>query len=293
MMKHKRLSAIDIASGKIIPMTCNKPNQYEQKYKKTVIDFFNSRTSYDNDYTINRTLPILESVKFEKGQKILDLATGTGIVAIRAAQIVGKQGKVIGVDFSSVMLQQAQQKIDELGLENIELIEADAEYIDFENESFDVIICSSAIVYFRDIYKALQNWYRWLKKGGAIAFSCCSEQSYAAPLIIKAAAKYGISLQNINEPTGTPKKCQKLMEAAGFQIQNIIIKSEQFGFYQSLDTAKKWDGTWFNPQENPLLELSPEKMEELKAEYCKLIEANLSEQGVWNEVLMFFITGRK
>lgn len=269
-------------------------SQYEQQYKQTVIDFFNSRTSYDNDYTINRTLPILELVKFEKEQKILDLATGTGLIAISAAQIVGDRGKVIGVDLSSVMLQQAQQKIDELELENIELIEADAEYIDFANESFDVIICSSAIVYFRDIPKTLQNWYRWLKKGGIVAFSGCSEQSYTAPIIIKAAAKYGISLQNINEPTGTPEKCQNLMQAAGFQIQNIIIKSEQFGFYQSLDIAQKCDGTWFSPrQENPLLKLSPEKIEELKAEYRKLIEASLTEQGVWNEVLMFFVTGRK
>lgn len=81
------------------------------------------------------------------------------------------------------------------------------------------------------------------------------------------------------------------MEVAGFQ--DIEIKSEQLGFYQSLDTAKKWDGTWFHPQENPLLDMSPEKMEELKAEYRKLIEANLTEQGVWNEVIMFFVAGRK
>ncbi|BAZ24907.1 putative methyltransferase [Kalymmatonema gypsitolerans NIES-4073] len=35
-------------------------SQYEQQYKKQVIDFFNSRTSYDNDYTIRRALPLLE-----------------------------------------------------------------------------------------------------------------------------------------------------------------------------------------------------------------------------------------
>ena len=164
-------------------------NQYEQEYKKTVIDFFDSRTSYDNEQTISRTLPILKSVKFEKGQRILDIATGTGLIAINAAERVGKEGKVIGIDFSLIMLQQAQEKINELGLENIECIQADAEYIDFENESFDIITCSCAIVYFRDIFKALQNWYRWLKKDGVIAFSCGSETSYAAPLIIKAAEK--------------------------------------------------------------------------------------------------------
>ncbi len=266
-------------------------NQYEKQYKKTVIDFFDSRIKYDNEHTINRTLPILKSIKFEKGQRILDIATGSGLIAINAAEIVGNEGKVVGVDFSSMMLQQAQQKIDDLKLENIELIQADAEYIDFDNESFDIITCSCAIVYFRDIFKALQNWYRWLKKGGVIVFSCGSEKSYAAPIIIKAAAKHGISLLNINEPTGTPEKCQNLMQAAGFQ--DIEIKSKQFGFYRTLDTAKQWDGTWFNPHKNPLLEVSTEKMKELKADFQKLIELNQTEQGVWYEALMFFVTGHK
>jgi protein-L-isoaspartate(D-aspartate) O-methyltransferase len=93
-------------------------SQYEQQYKQEVIDFFNSRTSYDNDYTIRRTLPLLELAQLQKGQKVLDLATGTGIIAIAAAQIVGSEGKVIGVDFSSGMLEQARRKIEELGLQN-------------------------------------------------------------------------------------------------------------------------------------------------------------------------------
>ncbi|MDJ0696446.1 methyltransferase domain-containing protein [Mastigocoleus sp. MO_188.B34] len=266
-------------------------NQYEQQYKKTVIDFFDSRIKYDNEHTINRTLPILKSVKFGKGQRILDIATGTGLIAINAAERVGNEGKVVGVDFSSIMLQQAKQKIDDLKLENIELIQGDAEYIDFENESFDIITCSTALVYFRDIPKALQNWYKWLKKGGVIAFSCGSEKSYAAPIIIKAAAKHGISLLNINEPTGTPEKCHHLMQLAGFQ--DIEIKSKQFGFYQSLDEAKQWNGSWSHPHENPLLEVSPEKMEELKADFQQLIEVNLTERGVWYEALMFFVKGHK
>ncbi|BAU06683.1 hypothetical protein [Fischerella sp. NIES-3754] len=66
-------------------------NQYEQQYKQEVINFFNSRTSYDNDYTIRRTLPLLELVHLQKGQKLLDIATGTGIIAIAAAQIVGAE----------------------------------------------------------------------------------------------------------------------------------------------------------------------------------------------------------
>ncbi len=265
-------------------------SEYEQQYKQEVIDLFNSRTSYDNDYTIRRALPLLNLVSLQKKQKVLDLATGTGIIAIAAAQSMG-EGKVIGVDFSSGMLAQAQKKIEELGLQNIELIEADAEYIDFDDESFDVIFCSTAIVYFRDIPAALRKWYRFLKKGGVLAFSCCSEESCEAPRIIATCAKHGISPFNINEPTGTPQKCQNLLGEAGFQ--DVEVKTEQFGFYRSLEQAKQWNGGWFHPRENPLLQVSSKQMEELKAEYRKEIEAMTTEEGVWYEHMAFFVTAHK
>ncbi len=266
-------------------------NQYEQQYKKKVIDFFDSRTTYDNNYTINRALPLLDLVPLQKGQKVLDMATGTGIIAIAAAQIIGSGGQVTGVDFSSGMLAQAQQKIEELGLQNIELIEADAEYIDFNDESFDVILCSTAIVYFKDIPAAINKWYRYLKPGGILGFSCCSEESCGAPLIIEICSKHGIQLTSINEPTGTPEKCHQLLVEAGFE--NIKVKIQQLGYYRNLDQAREWNGGWFHPRENPLLEVSSEQMAVLKVEYRQKIEAEATEQGAWYENLTFFVTGQK
>ncbi|MBG1242758.1 class I SAM-dependent methyltransferase [Nostoc sp. NZL] len=266
-------------------------SEYEQHYKKKVIDFFDSRTSYDNDYTIHRALPLLDLVQLQKGQKVLDMATGTGIIAIAVAQIIGSEGKVTGVDFSSGMLAQAQQKIEELGLQNIELIEADAEYINFNDESFDVILCSTAIVYFKDILAALRKWYGFLKPGGVVSFSCCSEQSCGAPLIIEICGKHDIFLTNINEPTGTPEKCHNLLVEAGFK--DIEAKTQQLGFYRNLDQAREWNGGWFHPRENPLLQVSSEQMAELKAEYRQKIEAEATEQKSWYENLTFFVTGQK
>ncbi|WP_138504942.1 class I SAM-dependent methyltransferase [Nostoc sp. PA-18-2419] len=266
-------------------------NEYEQQYKKKVIDFFDSRTSYDNDYTIDRALPLLNLVPLQKGQKVLDIATGTGIIAIATAQIIGDEGKVTGVDFSSGMLAQAQQKIEELGLQNIELIEADAEYIHFYDESFDVIFCSTAIVYFKDIPAALRKWYCYLKPGGVLGFSCCSEESCGAPLIIKICGKQGIMLTSINEPTGTPEKCHHLLAEAGFT--NIEVNTQQLGYYHNLEQAREWNGGWFHPRENPLLKVSSEQMAQLKAEYRQKIEAEATEQGAWYENLTFFVTGQK
>ncbi|QMS89800.1 class I SAM-dependent methyltransferase [Nostoc edaphicum CCNP1411] len=266
-------------------------SEYEQQYKKKVIDFFDSRNSYDNDYTIHRALPLLDLVQLQKGQKVLDMATGTGIIAIAVAQIIGSEGKVTGVDFSSGMLAQAQQKIEELGLQNIELIEADAEYINFNDESFDVILCSTAIVYFKDILAALRKWYGFLKPGGVVSFSCCSEQSCGAPLIMEICGKHDIFLTNINEPTGTPEKCHNLLVEAGFK--DIEVKTQQLGFYRNLDQAREWNGGWFHPRENPLLQVSSGQMAELKAEYRQKIEAEATEQKSWYENLTFFVTCQK
>lgn len=191
--------------------------EYEQKYKTDVINFFNSRTSYDNDYTIRRALPLLELIPLKTGQKVLDLATGTGIMAIAAAEMVGSTGKVIGVDFSSGMLAQAQEKIKTVGWQNIELIEADAEYINFEDESFDVILCSTAIVYFRDIPAALSKWYRFLKKCGIVGFSCCSEESCEAPTLIKACGKMIFySLISMNQ--------QVLLKSVIISCRRLVLK---------------------------------------------------------------------
>lgn len=98
-------------------------------------------------------------------------------------------------------------------------------------------------------------------------------------------------MTNINEPTGTLQKCQKLLQQAGFK--DIQVKSEQIGFYRSIEQAKQWNGRWFHPTENPLLQLSAEQMQELQAEYRQQIEAMATEQGVWYENMTIFATGCK
>ncbi len=263
-----------------------------KEYKQEIIAFYEARTDYDNDFTYRRAIPLVELANLQPGQDILDVATGTGIVAIAAAQRVGAEGQVIGVDFTPGMLDQARRKITVTGLQNIEFIEADAELIDFENERFDAIFCATAIVLLSDISAALCNWYRWLKEGGIVAFSCWSETSFFTPIITKVCAKYGFLLPNLHEPLGTPEKCYALLEKIGFH--NIAIETKPLGSYLSLDDAKNyWKGKWLHPNGHPLFQLSNEQIEQLKAEFRAEIETIATDKGVWHEITAFFITGRK
>ena len=263
------------------------------EYKQQIADFFNARKNYDSSKLANlRASRFLELLSLNKGDKVLDIATGTGLIGIPIAEIVGDKGKVIGVDIASVLLQQAQEKIDVAGLKNIELIEADAEDLIFDDNSFDAVLCCSAIMVFKNIYHALNSWYHFLKPGGIVAFNAYSENSSMTPEIIEACSRCDIVLPNIHEPLGTPQKCENILIKAGFH--NIEVTIEQFGKYIPFDDAKNiFDGsTWIHP-ENPLRQISSEKRELLRAEFINIVKGLVTEKGVWRDITTFFVKARK
>ncbi len=261
------------------------------EYKQRIVTDFNSRSNYDNQWRYNFANRLVELANLESGQKVLDIATGTGIAAIASAKIVGNEGKVIGVDISSGMLKQAQSKIDVEGLHNIELVDADAEDLSFADHSFDAILCSSAIVYLTDIPAALRSWYRFLKPEGIVAFSCFAETSMTISVLYRAKLQdCGITATNPNEILGTPEKCLKMLQEAGFK--NIEIQTEQFGFYLS-EAQSAWQANSNSACGYEVFQLSPAKLAQLKAEYLTELEALATDKGIWNDALAFFVVAHK
>ena len=264
-------------------------------YKKQITEFFNYRQQYDNDFTYNRAIKLVDCIDLSQGKSVLDVATGTAIVAMAASQIIGQEGTVIGVDISPIMLSQAQAKIASTGIHNIKLIEADIDDLDFTDNSFDTIFCSSSVPWFTDIYGTFRNWYRWLKSGGKIAFSCYDEKSFLTPIIVELCQQIcKIELPDWNSITGTPAKCQHLLEQAGFN--SIEVKQEQLGHYLTVEEAKNtWRGDrlWINPRGNPLVDLSGEQLTELKTAYDAKIDSLATDKGVWEDITIFYISASK
>lgn len=261
-------------------------------YKQEVFDFYNARTNYDNNVTRDRAIALLDYATPFPGQSVLDVATGTGNIAIEAAKKVGTSGSVIGIDIATELLRIAQQKIQAENLFNVQLIEVDAEAYQPQSNEFDAIYCSYAIMLFPNIPTILRNWYRCLKSGGLIAFTCSSEDSYSALSIIEACAKHGITLPNLHEPLGTPDRIQHLLTQAKFN--QIEIRSRQLGTYLSLEKAQsRWNGQFWLHIDNPLRELNPEKIRLIKASYDDEIAALETAQGIWQEELIYYVVARK
>jgi arsenite methyltransferase len=104
----------------------------------------------------------------EPGADVLDLGSGAGTDSLVAAQMVGEEGSVTGVDMTPEMIVKARASVDELGLPNVEFVEAEAERLPFADESFDVVISNGVIDLAPDKDAVFSQIFRVLRPGGRI-----------------------------------------------------------------------------------------------------------------------------
>lgn len=265
------------------------------EFKQQVADKFNARDNYDDEGDFHPRLAhrLIEYAEIRGGQKILDMATGTGLVAIETAQLVGPKGRVVGVDLSPGMLSQANSKIEAVNLRNIECLQADAETVNFPDNSFDRVLCCSALIYMTSIPAALHRWHRFLKPGGLLGFNGFAETAFITSIVLRTVAKrYGVTLPSFNQATGTTQKCEALLQAAGFE--DIKVKTDQFGSYISSNQVQaQWEKMLNNPLCHSLRQLSLEQLEQLKTECFTELEALTTDKGIWNDITTFSAFGRK
>lgn len=262
------------------------------EYKQQIIDFYDKRNNYDNELTINRAINLFKLVKLEKGQIVLDVATGTGIIAIEAGKVLLNDGKVIAVDFSPKMLERCDEKISTLNLNNIELKLSDINDLEYPANSFDIIYCSSAIVLFSDVIKVLKQWFNWLKPKGYIAFSVYSETSFFTPTIMKITSESGYNLPNFHLLLGTENKCKNVLSNIGYKIDKF--ERQQLGEYLAIEDARKWwAGNWLHPIYHPLLKISASERDSLKHKFALEMETLLTDKGVWFNNEIFYVVAKK
>lgn len=123
---------------------------------------------------------VVKSVKKQNPKTILDIATGTGDLAIAMAKAT--DAKITGFDLSVGMLEVGKRKIVEENLQDrIEMIQGDAEKMPFADDSFDVITVAFGVRNFENLKKGLDDIYRVLKPGGKLIILEFS-QPQAAPM---------------------------------------------------------------------------------------------------------------
>lgn len=131
-----------------------------------VVDYFDK---YTQRFTRHLLGPMLEMADVQPDQCVLDVGTGTGVVALDVAAKLGDNGNVIGIDLSDGMLARANEKAESMGLsERAQFLKMDAEALEFDNNSFDAVLSLYALRHFPNPRQALAEMYRVLSPGGTI-----------------------------------------------------------------------------------------------------------------------------
>ena len=100
------------------------------------------------------------------GERVLDLGSGAGTDSLIAAQMVGPEGHVTGIDMTPQMLAKARAAAAEMGATNVEFIESEAEQLPFADATFDVIVSNGVIDLIPDKDAVFSELHRVLVPGG-------------------------------------------------------------------------------------------------------------------------------
>jgi demethylmenaquinone methyltransferase / 2-methoxy-6-polyprenyl-1,4-benzoquinol methylase len=104
-----------------------------------------------------------------KGQRVLDLAGGTGDLAVRLARMVGPDGEVVLADINAAMLEHGRARLLDQGIAgNVRFVQANAECLPFPDNHFDCITIAFGLRNVTDKDAALASMYRVLKPGGRL-----------------------------------------------------------------------------------------------------------------------------
>ena len=120
---------------------------------------------------------LLTSASLVPGERVLDVACGTGLVSFTAARAVGHAGQVLGVDLSGRMIEAARRRAEEGRVLNASFARMDAETLDLPDANFDIALCSLGLMYMPDPEKAVCEMRRVLRPGGRMVLAVWGERS--------------------------------------------------------------------------------------------------------------------
>jgi ubiquinone/menaquinone biosynthesis C-methylase UbiE len=170
---------------------------------------------------VSRTL--VELAGIGPGDSVLDVATGYGEPALTAARVVAPTGRVLATDIATDMLDFGRERAAQANLNNVEFLEADAEALAFDEESFDAILCRQGLQFLPDALGALKRFHTFLKRDGRVAAAV-----WGPPDSVQFARPVSVILTALDLPAPPPGRpgifaladrhaLERLVADAGFQ----------------------------------------------------------------------------
>ncbi len=220
-------------------------SEYKQRNMKIwneVAPRYHKRWASVNKGPFQSTKKLIELIKINKNNKVLDVACGTGVVTKEIQKKVGKLGYTIGIDTSTIAIKIAKKLNNKK--KNLDFINIDAENFTF-SKKFDIVTCQYALFFFPNAQKALKNMKKSLKKTGKIGISVHGSKNNVPffSSILDSATKYIPDYVPPGTPNldrfGTKSALRTEVRKAGFS--KIVVKEFVFNY-----SPGKFEDYWKN-----------------------------------------------
>ena len=197
---------------------------------------------------------LLTAAKVGAGDRVLDVATGTGEAAIAAISLVGDAGVVVGADISAAMLSTARARLPR----SYRAIVTDGQSLALQDASFDAVICQLGLMFFPDPARGLAEFRRVLRHGGCAAV-CVISTAEKAPM-------WGVLAETLSRHLPEQREAlhlsfslahrprlEAMLAAAGFRQVRVTWETRD-GIIESFD--EYWAAIEAGGGQQPLIYLS-------------------------------------
>jgi ubiquinone/menaquinone biosynthesis C-methylase UbiE len=177
---------------------------------------------------------LLQHAAPQPGERVLDLACGTGTVARLVAPVVGESGKVVGVDINPNMLTVARERPSPQGAP-IEWREGDAIALDLPDGAFDLVLCQQGLQFFPDRSTAAREMMRVLADGGRLAldlWQALDKHPLFEALVMAEVRRLNIPVSIAATPftLADEGELRALLSEAGFKRIEVVPKTLEVQF---------------------------------------------------------------
>lgn len=202
---------------------------------------YNARASqYEDSWHPAYARRFVAEAPLRPGDRVLSLCCGTGLDAFLAAEVVGDQGAVVGVDVSAGMLAQLQarrereqereqeQECTAVG-HRIRTVQHDVTDLEglgglVDKGSFDAILCSCALVLLRDPGQVVAHWREYLKPGGIMVLDVPHEHNLRSNRVLEEVARQmGRQFPSNRSWVTSQESCKALLEAQGMRVDQMRV----------------------------------------------------------------------
>jgi ubiquinone/menaquinone biosynthesis C-methylase UbiE len=235
---------------------------------------------------------LAEYLALQGDEHLLDVATGTGNVALALAGLL-PGGRVTGVDFASAMLERAWIRAKAAAIDNVEFVEMDMQSLDYPDGHFSAACCAFGIFFVEDMEGQLAHMAAKVKPGGRVVISGFAENSFSplVGLFYARLRRFGVEPPPLTwKRIATEEGCKALFRRGG--LTDIRVGRRDLGYFLR-GPEEWWEVIWQAGFRGLVNQLASDDLTRFRAEHLEEIGELRTQEGIRLEVEALYTVGTK